>query len=236
MSSDRSRGGAQAQTRTSYTGARPDVRSQVPGHARRILDVGCSNGALGQSLIVRHPGRSVTGIDSSADFCDEARRVLSRVIHADINSFDWDSQLRGERFDCIIFADVLEHLVEPWRVLQQAVEFLEPQGSIIISVPNIRHLSALSSIFLQGTFPRRPRGIFDRTHLRWFTIADAQALARDAGLEIVALTSHLRVCDAPGGRLNEFVQRHFALLARFSLIREFLSYQLVIRAIRATHA
>ncbi|MBL0037720.1 MAG: methyltransferase domain-containing protein [Nitrosomonadales bacterium] len=66
-------------------------------------------------------------------------------------------------FDCMIFADILEHLIDPWQALRQAVEHLKPGGTAIISVPNIRHISSLNSIFLQGTFPRIGRGMFDRT-------------------------------------------------------------------------
>jgi 2-polyprenyl-3-methyl-5-hydroxy-6-metoxy-1,4-benzoquinol methylase len=131
---------------------------------------------LGQSLRSAAPGRSVWGIEYDARLAEEASQKLERVITADLNRFDWGAQLSGGRFDCIIFADVLEHLLDPAAVLKASLSPLAPGGCVIVSLPNIRHVSALSSIFVGGTFPRRARGIFDSTHLRWFTYGDAAAM------------------------------------------------------------
>jgi hypothetical protein len=109
---------------------------------------------------------------------------------------------------------------------------LSPGGVVIISVPNIRHVSAMYSIAVRGRFPRRERGLFDKTHLRWFTFADAVALCRDAGLEVNRVIPLLRLYDLPGGRTNERLER---LLGRFRsawFVREFLAYQFLLIATR----
>jgi SAM-dependent methyltransferase len=215
---------------SAYTTPRPDVSALVPAGARRILDVGCSNGALGRSLLAQLPGRVLCGIEADASFIDEAAREFELVVHADLNVLDWDTALAGRRFDCIIFADVLEHLVDPPRSLRQAREHLAPGGAIVISLPNVRHLSVLTAVFLGGRFPRRDRGIFDRTHLRWFTIADGRALLADAGLQVSAMNQAMRWGDMGGGRMNRLLNRLPLPLRRWGPIRELLTYQVSLRA------
>ena len=216
-----------------YTTPRPDVFEMVPKAAKVILDVGCSNGALGASLRVAVSGRQVMGIENDTVLFTEAVTRLDQVIQADLNNFDWETTFPGIQFDCIVFADVLEHLLDPPRHLLGAQRRLSPDGAIVISLPNIRHISALHSIFLSGTFPQRDRGIFDRTHLRWFTLKDARQLVTDAGLKIDDVSYNLRVRDRGDGLLNKVARRLLDPIQDFSPIREFLAYQSCIRAVKA---
>lgn len=218
-------------TSASYTGSRPDILLCIPGSALTILDVGCSNGSLGAELRAQVPRRTVWGIDFDTAFCEAASHHLHRVIQADLNHFDW-SGLQPASFDCLIFADVLEHLVDPWRVLRDAARLLSPGGSAVLSIPNIRHISALYSIVVKGFFPRRDRGLFDKTHLRWFTRRDAVTLCQQAGLEVRQVVPRLRLYDAPGGRGNDRVEALLGRISSASVIREFLAYQFILTAIR----
>ena len=219
-----------SQRDAAYTTSRPDVCDMVPAEARRILDVGCSNGALGRFLQQAQPERSVSGIEFDAVFAQEAAKHLEYVVHADLNLLDWRLAFGDRRFDCIIFADVLEHLIDPLSCLRQAVQYLQPQGCFVISLPNIRHLSAMSAIFFKGHFPQRDRGIFDRTHLRWFTYADALQLLEDCGLENNAHSAVLRWGDRGGGRMNRLLNRLPMSLQRWRPVREFLGYQICLSA------
>ncbi|MCZ4313828.1 class I SAM-dependent methyltransferase [Comamonadaceae bacterium G21597-S1] len=214
----------------SYTSVRSDIVHLVPPSARRILDVGCSNGALGHYLKSVANERLVCGIEFDPGFADAAAQCLDQVIHADVNLLDWQSALQGQIFDCIIFADVLEHLLHPRQVLACAMQHLAPGGCVIISLPNVRHVSAFWSIFIQGRFPTRDRGLFDRTHLRWFTFADAQAMMRDLGLDTRDEVFSLRWRDQGGGLLNRALNRMPRQLQRLAPIRELLTYQMSFRA------
>ena len=230
MSNPASVASPQAQRDAAYTTPRPDVFEMVPAGARHILDVGCSNGALGRSLREAQTGRSVCGIEFDAYFASEAAEQLDYVVNADLNLLDWRDAMSGRSFDCIIFADVLEHLVDPQRCLRQARQHLQPRGSIVVSLPNIRHLSALRAIFLNGQFPQRDRGIFDRTHLRWFTIADAYRLLADAGFKVSASSLALRWGDQGGGQMNRLLNRLPTAMRQWPPVREFLTYQICLRA------
>ena len=221
------------QRQTAYTTARSDVVDAVPAQACAVLDVGCSNGAVGRSLKALRPGRTVCGIEFDPAFAREAAAHLDLVVNADLNVMDWSSALGGRLFDCMIFADVLEHLVDPKRCLRQALQHLQPGGCVVVSLPNIRHLSALWSIYVGGRFPQRERGIFDQTHLRWFTIADAQTFLADNGLTLTATSLALRWGDHGGGRWNRWLNRLPLPLQRWTPVREFLAYQVCFQAVKA---
>jgi cyclopropane fatty-acyl-phospholipid synthase-like methyltransferase len=213
-----------------YTTSRSDVAGLVPPQAMRVLDVGCSNGALGRALAQAQPGRSVCGIEYDAVFAEEARADFELVITADLNLLDWQAAFGERRFDCIVFADVLEHLADPARTLRQARAHLLPGGTVVMSVPNIRHISALAAIFFGGRFPRRDRGIFDRTHLRWFTIADARSLLEENGFAVREMGVALRWGDRGGGRMNRLLNRLPDALQHWGPVRELLTYQVSMRA------
>lgn len=213
-----------------YTTSRSDIVHLVPQTALRVLDVGCSNGALGRALKAVVPERSVVGIELDSCFAAEAENYLDYVINGDVNSLCWETKFGEYTFDCIVFADVLEHLIDPIFCLNQAIKLLQPGGSLVISLPNIRHLSAFWSIFCRGRFPRRDRGIFDRTHLRWFTISDANELVIGCGLKITAISPALRLGDIGGGRINKLLNSLPLPLKKWWLVREFLTYQVCLRA------
>ena len=112
----------------------------------------------------------------------------------------------------------------------QARQHLRAGGCVVVSLPNIRHLSALRAIFLGGRFPQRDRGIFDRTHMRWFTITDAHALLADCGLKVSARDFALRWGDRGGGRINRLLNHLPKAAQQWTPVREFLTYQMCLRA------
>jgi 2-polyprenyl-3-methyl-5-hydroxy-6-metoxy-1,4-benzoquinol methylase len=166
-----------------YETSRPDVQALVPESARRILDVGCASGAIGAALKGRQ-AVEVIGVELDAELAADARRVLDDVLVGDADVLLTDPRTLGALgvFDCVIAADVLEHLRDPWTVLRNAAERLRAGGTAVVSLPNVRHVAVWREVFVRGQWPREDSGTFDRTHLRWFTPADAFALLEQAGL------------------------------------------------------
>jgi 2-polyprenyl-3-methyl-5-hydroxy-6-metoxy-1,4-benzoquinol methylase len=163
-----------------YENPRPEVAELVPLGARRILDVGCSSGALGAALKQRQ-GAEVVGIELDPAYAQDAGQRLDRVLEIDIEQVA-PEELGLAGFDCLIAADVLEHLRDPWSTLRALVGALEPGGTAVVSLPNARYWETFVALGLRGTWPRRDEGIFDRSHLRWFTLSDALELMRQADL------------------------------------------------------
>ena len=207
----------------SYVGRRSDVERLLPPGVHSVLDVGCSVGALGAS-IKASTGAQVTGIEYSPAMAAEAEKVLDRVFVGDATAVIDGSTLEGMQFDAIIFADVLEHLPDPWLVLRRAVRLLTPGGRIIASLPNIRHLSTIYHLVVLGYWPYRDRGIHDRTHLRFFTRRNVLELFRSANLEIESVDAKYRLVERPH-RINRFA-KYFALPG----LRGFLAFQYLVTA------
>jgi SAM-dependent methyltransferase len=211
-----------------YEGTRPEVRAMVPAQSARVLDLGCSSGVLGSSLKREQGVRTVVGVELDPVYADDARRRLDEVHCLDLNDLPGRRDLLTAlgRFDCIVAADVLEHLVEPWAVLGAVAETLEPGGSVVVSLPNVRHWSVLRALLLRGSWPRADEGgIFDSTHLRWFTPRDAVDMIEAAGLSVETvrplhwrrrllrpLSPLLRALDATP--LREFLAPQFLIRAR----------------------
>lgn len=206
----------------SYVTARPDVLALAPEDATRVLDVGCAAGALGAAIKQQRPGCRVTGVEYSPDMAAEAEKALDRVHQADLNRQRLADLIADEQFDLVIFADVLEHLADPWSVLADAVARLVPEGRVITSLPNIRHMSTFWHLFVRGEWPLRNRGIYDRTHLRWFTRFNILEMFRHAGLEVETEKRNLRFSDgrSPFMRFNKY-----ARIMDLPILRGFYTHQ-----------
>jgi 2-polyprenyl-3-methyl-5-hydroxy-6-metoxy-1,4-benzoquinol methylase len=183
------------------------------------LDVGCSNGAFGAD-VKRRFGSTVVGIEIDRGFALEAAQRIDRVVCDD--ALVALAELRDERFDCVVCADVLEHLVDPEAVLRALRDLLSPAGTIVVSLPNVRFYDTFVQLGVRGRWPERDRGVHDRTHLRWFTDANARALFSRVGLEVVRSAANYRLRDRPDARINQMASR----VARGPL-RPFLTYQLL---------
>lgn len=102
----------------------------------------------------------------------------------DIEKYEWIETFKGKKYDYIMFADVLEHLYDPQKVLSACHELLKPNGSILISIPNIAHSAILISLF-NNDFTYNPEGLLDETHIRFFTYYTIKKLIRTTKLEVV---------------------------------------------------
>lgn len=206
----------------SYIGARLDVVRLVPTEAQRVLDVGCSIGSLGRAIKERQ-NAFVIGIERDADMAAEARNHLDHVYHGSAEDSNLLPQIETESLDCIIFADILEHLSDPWACLQNLGGYLRPGGSVVISIPNVQHYTTLVNLTLRGTWPRRDRGLFDGTHLRWFTRRDVVEMLETNNVTISRLERKYRIFDAPGKKINRL-----AKYAALPGLRDFLTYQFLV--------
>ena len=146
----------------------------------RVLDVGCASGYLAEALAAR--GCTVVGIEPDATNAETARAFLSELVVGDIERADDRARLPGA-FDYVLYGDVLEHLRDPWSVLRATHELHGRDGRVVVSIPNVAHWSARREI-ARGRFPYADSGLFDRTHLRFFTRASAHELVASAGYEI----------------------------------------------------
>lgn len=188
------------EARANYYGhERPEIIALIPESAKVIVDVGCGAGALGRALKRLRNDVEVRGIEIVPEQAARASEVLDEVW---VGSAEDNIPANWPQPDCIIFADVLEHLVDPWSVLRKWREQLAPGGSIIVSLPNIGHREVIGDV-LRGRWDYRDAGILDRTHLRFFTRATALELVEGAGFRVVRVE---RALDSRGLSLRKFAK------------------------------
>jgi 2-polyprenyl-3-methyl-5-hydroxy-6-metoxy-1,4-benzoquinol methylase len=198
------------------------------GGRKSVLDVGCATGFLAQALVER--GCVVSGIEYDADAADQARQHLDQLVVGDLNELDLAEAFGGRTFEIIILGDILEHLIDPGKVLAGLVGVLAPGGSVVISVPNVAHGSVRLAL-LQGSWDYRELGLMDRTHLRFFTRRTLLALLRGAGL--VAVDVRTTSLDPLAGEVPVDVDRLPPGVVDW--VREqpdAFSYQFLVRAVR----
>ncbi|WP_299259048.1 class I SAM-dependent methyltransferase [uncultured Aquimarina sp.] len=117
------------------------------------------------------------------------------------------------KYDIIILADVLEHLKMPEDVVYKLKEYLVDNGSFLVSLPNIRHYSALVKIFIKGSFKYEDEGIFDRTHFRFFCKSDMIALFNSQkDLKIKAIVPNNKIIKSKATIINKIT---LGLLTQF---------------------
>lgn len=151
----------------------------------RVLEFGPATGYMTEYM-EKELNCSVTAIEIDSDAAKIASKYTDKMIVCDVESYEWRQQLKGELFDYILFADVLEHLKNPWEVLSIVKGYLKQEGQILISIPNIAHNSVLIEL-LNGKFEYRKLGLLDNTHLRFFTKSSLIDMINISGLHLANL-------------------------------------------------
>ncbi len=158
--------------------SRQEIAPLLPAAPGRVLEVGCSSGATLAWLRARWPAAETVGVDGYEPIRDVLAQNADTAI---IQNLEAPLPELG-RFDLVLALDILEHLTDPATVLKGLVSRLNPGGSVIVSVPNVGHVSILADLLLRRRFQYQDAGILDRTHLRFFTEESAVGLMNTAGL------------------------------------------------------
>lgn len=186
--------------------------SELVPMGSRVLDVGCGTGSVSR-IIADTRDAQIIGVEP--DSCRAAAaRARGLEVHEQLFTAAILQEL--ERFDVIVFADVLEHVADPSSFLQLAQRALRPGGRVIASVPNVAHWSVRVDL-LRGRFDYQPFGIRDATHLRWFTAETIRLLFESSAFRVVSMrhTAGVTLPEYEARRPWRWIPRH----RRDSLIR-----------------
>ena len=149
----------------SHTIAYDFIEIDSQGARCKILEVGCSTGYFGNALKIA--GHNVWGIEMTPSAAELANKVLDFVYVGTIEAFLASDFALSNKFDYIVFGDVLEHLPYPSEIVEQCKAILTSNGAIVASIPNVAHL-AVRVMLLEGRWQYSELGIMDNTHLRFF--------------------------------------------------------------------
>lgn len=208
----------------SYIGARNDILTLIPDNISRVLDIGCSTGTCGEQIKRKNNNVEVVGIEFDEQMAKVAKKKLDKVIVGGIENINLADYFPPDYFDCMIFADILEHLKNPWAILKNTARFLNDSGVVITSIPNVRHYSTIISLIFKGYWPYRERGIHDRTHLRFFALRNIKELFQYAHLSIERIDRNYRIIEKP----HQF--NRFSKCFAFYPCKEFITFQYLIVA------
>lgn len=146
----------------------PDLLRIIPRASRRLIEIGCSTGALAREFRKIAPDCDYLGVEIDADYAKLATRYCNRCVVLDVEEAEQSFWSENTDRDCWIFGDALEHLKDPWAVLAKVRQGLAPTGSIVACIPNAQHWSLQARLSV-GDLRYAQSGLLDRTHLRWFT-------------------------------------------------------------------
>ena len=195
--------------------ARKEIEVLLPVVLNRALEVGCGSGATLRWLSETKGISNTVGIEISPVAAQLAKEQVQEVY---CMNFECDAMPANVGvFDLVLCLDVLEHMVDPWAAVSRLVsDHLEPGGTIIISLPNVRHYSVVFPLLTKGVWQYEDAGLLDRTHLRFFTRSSAMELLSGLGL------SH------PTYMATGFEKRSLKGILNFltaGIFQEFVTYQ-----------
>ncbi len=201
---------------------RKEMMQFIPINAKTVLDIGCSSGNFGK-LIKDNYNCIVWGVEQDSVAAEQASFVLDNVINT---QFDENINLQNKKFDCIVFNDVLEHFEDPNSKISFCKNLLNTSGVLVCSIPNIRYFDAFWHIFFKKDFEYTNDGIFDRTHLRFFTKKSIIRMFENEGYNIMQIEgiNPLSVCNSPLSKRFMILKRIFP---SFFEDMEFLQFAVV---------
>ena len=172
----------------------PELLQLIPIHSNKIIEIGCSSGALAREFKLLQPNCNYLGVEIDETYAHLASQYCDMCIAQDVelatDSF-WNNQT--ER-DCWIFGDTLEHLRDPWRIIKNIRQIIPLTGCIVACIPNAQHWSLQAKLCI-GDFRYQTDGLLDKTHLRWFTRQTIIELFEDAGFSIESVIP--RISNSP---------------------------------------
>ena len=162
-----------------YSRVNTDLLQFIPPDAEVVVEVGCGSGALGEQYLQVNPGCRYVGLEINPEAAAEAVCRLSAVMVGNAEEITLDEQ----DIDCLVYGDVLEHMVDPWATLRRHAVQLREGGQVIACIPNIQHWTVILNL-LKGHWRYQSEGLLDSTHLRFFTLEGIRDMFAKAGLTV----------------------------------------------------
>jgi 2-polyprenyl-3-methyl-5-hydroxy-6-metoxy-1,4-benzoquinol methylase len=164
-----------------YHWVRQEIKPLLPKNPSRVLEVGAGAGGTLKWIKTLYPKTETTAVEINPALLHELRQNVDVPIIGPIDG----ALPRLKTYDLILLLDVLEHIADPTSTLRNLSKLLEKDGQIIVSVPNVAHLSVSLPLLLRRRFDYQDAGILDRTHLKFFVEDTAVKLLNDANFVVI---------------------------------------------------
>lgn len=166
-----------------------------------VLDIGCASGYFAKALQKKHC--HVTGVDIDRKAVANAKKYCDSVVAADMDTEE-RKRIPKKKYDYILLLDIIEHLKQTDTLLIELKKRLSKNGKIIISTPNIAHLSVRLRL-LAGHFDYTEYGLLDSSHIHFFTKKTLAHTLHSHGLTIHTMTASADFGQIPV--LGKFLRR-----------------------------
>lgn len=216
-----------SEQKTYQNSGNEDVLKLVTGEAKLILDIGCGGGSLAEKLILS--GKVIDGISISPNELQEAKEFLRQGYLFNLEN-GLPPEIKSNGYDCVICSHILEHIAYPEKLLEDIKNVLKPGGTLVVALPNLFHYKTRLQL-LQGNFPYSETGIWDYTHVRWYTFKSALKLfSQNYIVDLATVTGELPFNSffkkILPSRLSRFLYKNLIKISR-----GFFGYQLLFRLI-----
>lgn len=165
---------------------RTDIHQLFGFPPNKILDVGCAAGGVGVGILNKYPTATVWGVELNPQTAAIAKKRIHRVYEKSLDQWTPNELEEISSLDTILFLDVLEHIYNPWNQLKIISQYASSDAQIIISLPNIGHLSIIKSLIDQN-WQYEQFGLLDITHIRFFTLNQMLKMFDETGFQTEAI-------------------------------------------------
>lgn len=187
------------------------------GDNKKVLETACHTGYF--SALLKRQGCDVIGAEIYEPALEKAKPYLSRAISGNIEDEKVWSEISSEKYDVVLYMHILEHLVNPEEILEKTKDILNPNGFVIICLPNVSNWQDRWNMF-RGKFNYTETGVMDRTHLKFYNYNSSIELIKKCSFEPIEycgdswkvtfrISSKLNRFGNINKRYNRFIHRHF---------------------------
>jgi 2-polyprenyl-3-methyl-5-hydroxy-6-metoxy-1,4-benzoquinol methylase len=170
--------------------SKPIVETLRDLNAKKILDLGCGNGALSNYL--QSQGFSVVGCDADRRGVEMALKSTSGAEFRLVSVYESPDSLGETGFDAVISTEVIEHLFLPAALPSFASRVLKPGGHLIITTPYHGYFKNLL-ICLAGKWDSHHTPLWDGGHIKFWSYRTLSTLLYANGFNLVGFKGAGRV-------------------------------------------
>jgi 2-polyprenyl-3-methyl-5-hydroxy-6-metoxy-1,4-benzoquinol methylase len=205
-----------------YSGARSDLISicNLDLNGKTVVDFGCYCGANAEWLKEHFDGIYYIGFEYDMDAINNMSPLSDQTVQMNLDEFNAGHLHALPKVDLVILGDVLEHLKNPEVFLDELRKAIDINTVVIVSIPNIQYYETILLLLL-GCFPRRERGIFDKTHVRWFTYREFSEMIKGM-FKIESFHRKYRLIERPS-RINLLTPLFYPLIL---FLKPFFTFQM----------
>ncbi len=214
---------------TYFSQVREEIQPLLPPKVNRVLEIGCGTGTTLKWLKENNFANYTIGFEVSKAAASQASLQCDEVIVGNIEKKTEILKKFEKSIDLLLLLDVLEHLNDPWKVLEYCKILLSENGVVIASIPNVRSIKVLIPLVFYGQWNYQHSGILDRTHLRFFTKESSIKLFKKTGYEVARVIGNGSLSLTDAKTLKGSITAIFNILT-LNIFEQFIANQYLILA------